>query len=320
MGIKIRKIKSTFILILLLCSIFLSIINPTSKADPVYNARVVLEVNWAFKDVEKPIVPRDEIKELDLLVVFKIETGETFGKGLLDSYRGSAFAIIDIYIIETSPWCSAVLQQNVVVTSISEYEEISTKLYIALDDNAPAFGNGFIKIRASCPKLGKIQGFEKVFELSFSPDYKSIIKLTLPEVNTMRINPTSKAVFPIEIENAGNDRTQVLFKIENVPEGWDATISDTVFLKEESGSKATAYLSIIPPNQFGYHYDEANIRVTITPVRASEPKSVGNSLFATFTIQNRGFSVNGIEQIILYLIIVVAIILIVFFILKRKFK
>ena len=314
---KLKMIKSTVIFSLLIFTVFAAINCPTSKSDPLYNANVIVDLEWDSAETQKPIIPRDEIKELDILIKFRIETGDTFGAGLLDGYIGDGKSIIDVSISETSPWCYAVLQRSRVVTNISAYEETRIKLYITLGETAPAYGDGFIKINITALKLGLIQGFNKEFTLSFSPSYVPIIRTNLPEVNTKRINPGEEAVFPIEIENAGNARTKVLFELKNVPEGWEAAISEEVILREAKGSKETAYLTIIPPRELGYHYDEANIKVVMTPVRAEDEADIGESLSATFTVQNRGLSTSGFEQMLFILIIVVIILLIVLFIFRK---
>jgi len=303
---------------LLVVSTFAFIIPNNSNAGSFYNAEALAEVVWSLEETQKPIVPRDEVKELELLVKFRIESDNYFGMGLLIGYAGSELALIDLEIVETSPWCSVGLQQTLVATNISKYDETTTKLYLNIDENAPAYGDGFIKIKAQTRSLNIIKGTEKTFTLSFTPAYIPIIKTNLPEVNTKKINPIEKAEFPIEIENAGNARTRVTFKIENIPEGWEASINEFIVLKEAKGSKETAYLTVIPPNGLGYHYDEANIRVTMTPSRAEDEKDTGNPLYATFTVQNRGLSTNGIEQILFVGIIVFSILVAIVFILKWK--
>lgn len=296
---------------------------PTSTVAKI-KAKVVLEIDWDLEETQKPVIPRDEIKELDIVLKFQVVTNDYVGKGVLIGYfDAGAAALININIIETSPWCSAVLNRTRVSLYLSEYDEAKIKLYMAIDETAPAYGDGFIKIEAKCPygSVGIVEGFVGEFELHFSPSYLPIIKTNLPEINTKRISPQEKAIFPIEIENAGNARTEILFDIENVPDGWGASITDTVILDEAKGSKAIAYLRIIPPNELGFHYDEANIRVKMTPVMAENPDEVGNPLFATFTVQNRGSSSSGIEMVGLLGVIVLIILLLLYqFVIKKRLR
>ncbi|MDH7507442.1 MAG: hypothetical protein QHH15_06645 [Candidatus Thermoplasmatota archaeon] len=317
---KIRKIKSIFIFSILLLSFLISINSPLIKAIDLYNAKIVLGVDWDLQETKKPIIPRDEIKELNLSVIFKIETGDYFGKGLLIGYAGSNTALINIMVFETSPWCHAVLDRTLVETNISKYEEAKVKLFLLLDETAPAFGDGYIKINVSCGDLGLLKGFEGTFTLTFTPSYLPIIKVDLPQANSKRISPDENAVFPIKIENKGNARTAVFLEIEDISEGWSATVSEKIILDEETGSKSTAYLTVIPPKDFGYHYENAIVKVKLTPSQAENPSQMGKPLYATFIVQNRGFSSNGIEQIFLLGLIIIVIFTVIFYIKKLGLK
>ena len=71
------------------------------------------------------------------------------------------FLFVKLEIVESSPWVTATLQTDTVAFSISD--QMSTKRTIVsfqADENAPALGIGYIKIRASIGKLaGIIDGF-----------------------------------------------------------------------------------------------------------------------------------------------------------------
>lgn len=315
-----RKIKSIFVLSILIFTIF-SLINPSSKSIQLYNANIILDVDWDLKTAEIPIIPRDEIKELDLLIKFSIVSDEFIGKGAFIGYASQGVSAFNkIEVVESSSWCHAVLERNLVPTNLSEYEEAKVKLFLTLDENAPAYGDGYIKIKASCEDLGLIKGFESIFVLTFSPSYLPIIILNLPQDNTISINPDENAVFPLQIENAGNARTKVYLDIVDIPEGWDVTVSEVVILNEEIGSKATAYLTVIPPSQFGYHNEDVSIKVKINPVQAENENEVGNPLYASFIIQNRGFSSGGLEFYLIIFIIIIIILALLMRIFRKKRK
>jgi len=316
---KNKTIMSTVIITLVIISILFSVIPSNSKAAPLYNARVILDLDWESEDVEKPIIPRNEIKELNLTVIFRIDTGESFGKGLSLGYIEKGEAVIELEVVETSSWCSAVFEATMLLRDIEKYFEIPAKLFVNIDESAPAYGEGFIKIKARCRKLGLMDGYENVFTLYFIPAYYPKIDANLPEENAKRINPSEFAEFPIIIENVGNARTVVYLTVSNVPEGWEAVVTDEVMLEEERGSTATAYLTVIPPTGFGYHYDEANIKVTMTPTRLEDSDDAGKTISINFIVQNRGFSLSGIENIFLVLIfIVIVIVAILIFVKKRR--
>jgi len=264
-----------------------------------------------FINTEKPIIPRDEIKKLEIKIKYRIDVGESIGLGFYDGWKESGvYPFIDLEITNKPSWCSAALAKTTLTANFANftrYSETSVDLYITLDETAPAFGDGFIDIKARTRALGKIQSTNETFTLYFAPAYLPIIKTYLPEDNTMRINPMDTAEFPIEIENVGNARTKVFFEIESIPEDWQATVTDHIILDETKGSKERAMLSIIPSNDFGYHYDEEIIIISITPTRAENQEEKGNTIYATFLVKNRGLSTMGSETIMPIALVIILI-------------
>ena len=228
---------------------------------------------------------------------------------------------IKLDVVDTPSWCTANLKAGTVTTTISTREkELSTVLTLRIDDDAPAYGAGYVRIRASVPKIGAIDAFSKEFTLEFSPAYLPMIGAQLPEGNSMKIGPMDTATFPIEVENMGNARTRIFFEIEYMPEGWIAVVTDDITLDEGEGSKGTAYLTIKPPKGFGYHYDEESIRVTMTPARAEDIQNRGESSYVTVIVESRGFATTGLEPIILIITLLVVVIVIYFILKKKKAK
>jgi hypothetical protein len=261
--------------------------------------------------------------ELNITVEYRIETGEYFGKGALIGYKDekTALALVDLFVVETPSWCSAVLERSRLALNLGEIIRSGSgtqnvRLYLAVDEDAPSFTDGYVKINVSTGRLGLLRGSQEEFKLTFTPSFNPKIKVDIPELNTKRIGPDEKAIFPIQIENVGNARTLVLFEVQNIPDGWTATVSNEIVLDETKGSKDTAYLTVIPPSDLGYHYEEATIGVLITPVRAEDLTDIGEPLYSNFIIQNRGFTGSGSEQILFYLIILFIIILVAFYIIK----
>jgi hypothetical protein len=318
MSKNLRILKSTFLIGILFISIFVTVIPMTTKAQP-WNAYFVVDVNWLDEEIQKPIIPRDEVKAIKLNVTLQIKTGETFGQGIYDAYNtgGEYYGIINLRIIDSSPWCSVVIDQAKVVIPWSRQGYVETLAYINIDEDAPAYGDGFITIQADVKAAGLVEGIKNEFTLEFIPSFNPILKLKLPESNVKRVDPTTNAVFPIEVENIGNARTKIYFEVVDVHEEWKATITDEIILKEEKGSKETAFLTVIPPKDTGYHYEEANIRVKMTPARAENIEDTGDPMYASFTVQNRGLSTYGSEQILFIGLILFVILIIIVLIFKQ---
>jgi hypothetical protein len=317
-----KKLKSTILFSLILISVFISIGPITSTArEKLYNARFTIDITWKNEDIQKPIIPRDELKEIEINVTLRVDTGETFGQGAFEKYNSQNrwYGVIELEILDKPPWCNVVLESQKVVTPFGRVGSTNTSIFIIIDEDAPAYGAGFIKIKARAKDVGLIEGNVKEYTLDFLPSFNPLLKINLPEANTKRVDPTENAVFPIEIENIGNARTKIFFEVEEVPEGWMATVTDEIILKEMKGSKETAYLTVIPPKDAGYHYDEANIKVKMIPTRAENIEDTGDYMYASFTVQNRGLSTYGSEQV-LFIGIILFIILIVILLIFKQIK
>jgi hypothetical protein len=294
---RFRKIKSMVIMGILLISI-ISITIPPVSAGLFFNLQSVITVGWSGNQTAEPVVPRGAIRPVDLEVSYVITRG-VLGKGVLAAYSGKQ-AFVKLEVVDSSPWVTATLQSDTVAFELSE--TLQTKGNIVsfqVDEDAPAFGLGFIKIKASINKMTVIEGFEQTFTLNFVPSYKPLIDPSLPETNTKEIAPMDSAVFPIEVENLGNARTIVFFDVVSVPENWNAIVTSQVTLDEKVGATSTAYLVVKPDKGFGYHFEEKTIRVSLTPARADNLADRGETLYETFLVQSRGFSTPGFEMILL---------------------
>jgi hypothetical protein len=284
------------------------------NAFPTLNSNV--DIVWGEQDVVKPVVPRDEIRKLNLTVKYKVDWGGDFAYGALVSYSKPGInALVTLTVTDHSPWCSADLSPEVALSLITTgLTQSSVFLSLQLRDDAPAYGDGYVTIKASVPGMGLIGGFEKEFTLDFVPEYLPRINVNLPEGTTKNIGPMDSAVIPIEVNNMGNARTTVFFKIENIPKGWTIAVTDDITL--DDSTVKLAYLTVKPPKEFGYHYDEKSIMVKLTPARAEDLTNVGKPLYVSFIVQSRGFSTPGFEAI--GFIGALAIVMLTFFIIRKR--
>jgi len=313
----LKIVKSTILTGIVLFSVFAALV-PTAPAGPIAGLASFIEVNWDSSD--KPIVPRGEMRSLDLDIVYGVTKGAFVANAVFPFYLGRQVTI-QLQVVEASPWCTASLPFGTLTTVIQNRpDNLSGKLNIRLDEDAPAYGGGFIKIKASVEKIGPIDGFDKEFTLEFQPAYLPLIKAELPETNSKRIGPMDTASFPIEIENLGNARTKVYFQVEDVPDGWIAVVTDDIILDETAGSKGTAYLTIRPPKGFGYHDEDVSVRVSMVPARAENTQDRGNPEYVTVIVESRGFSVIGAEVIIPIVVLILVVLFVVYFLFKRYNK
>ena len=313
---RFRTTKSCFVLSVLLMSLFAAVI-PTCSAGIFLNMSSYVDVSWGGDNTttQKPIVPLGEPGTWSLSVRYGVTRGAFLSQTFFMLYVGRQVNI-KLDITEKPEWCTATLKSNTITTVISSQENVmETVLTLRVDENAPAFGAGYVRIQASVPRIGPIDAYDQVFTLEFTPAYLPMINAQLPEGNSKNIGPLDSATFPIEVENLGNARTTVTFTIDSIPPGWIAVVTDDITLDASKGSTGTAYLTIKPPKGFGYHYDEESIVVTMIPKRAEDLRNVGESKTVTVIVESRGFSTPGFESI-LFIGALAAVVLIVT--LKKK--
>ena len=309
-----RTIKASIIMGILLVSVFAAF-TPTTSAGTLIKMSSYVNIYWAANETQRPVIPRGEMRQLDLTITYAVTRAAILSQLAFLIYQGRQVNI-KVEITDTPPWCTANLKAGTVTTSIKpEESELFTTLTLRIDNDAPAFGAGYVKIKASVDKIGMIDPYTQEYSLEFTPAYLPMINAQLPEGNSMKIGPLDTATFPIEVTNMGNARTRIFFEIENIPEDWIAVVTDDITLDEAEGSSGTAYLTIKPPKGFGYHYDEESIRVIMTPARAEDIQNRGESSYVTVIVESRGFSTPGFEAI-LFIGALLAVALI--FKLKRK--
>ena len=312
---KIKAVKASIITGIVLVSMLAAVL-PTTSAGLIFNLQSVLNVTWG-NETKQPVVPRGELRELTLAISHTVTRG-AIGRGMLLLYQGNQI-VINVEIVETPSWCTANIAQGTLSVTVQpdQITTVYTKLSLQVADNAPAYGLGYVKVKATARKAGLISAYEQDFTLSFIPDYKPLIKPSLPETNSKEIGPMDTAIFPILIENLGNARTVVLLNVVSVPKDWNAIITSQVTLEEGAGSTATAYLVIKPPKGFGYHYDEQTIKISMQPVKADDYSKKGEITYESFLVQSRGFSTPGFDAIA-FIGALAVVLLIITCIQKRK--
>jgi len=311
---RFKTVKASILTGIILISVIIAT-TPTISAGPLFNLQSVLNVSWG-NETNQPVVPRGELRQLTLTITHTVTRG-ALGQFLLSLYQNAQITV-DLQITETPSWCTATLSQGTVAVMVvpNEITSRTTQLSLQVEDNAPAYGLGYVKIKATARQVGFIKGFEQEFTLNFLPDYKPLIQTTLPNTNTKQIGPLDTATFKIDIQNLGNARTKVKLRVLDIPVGWTAIVTDEIILEEGAGSMASAYLTVKPPKGFGYHYDQQTITVSMQPVKADQETKVGAISYASFLIESRGFSTPGFEMVIF--IAAFAIVMTTLFMIRKR--
>jgi hypothetical protein len=320
-----RTIKATLIMGILLVSVSATIV-PTTSAGLLANLSSYARVEFDAKNFTgKPVVPRGEIRPLPIVIFYGVNYAGLI-RGLanfLFLFQKGRQVDIKLELVDWSPWCTPTITQSTLTTMVADDEqELKANLNLRVDLDAPAYGSGYVTVKVIVPKVGSIDKYENEFTLEFDPAYLPLIKPQTQGSNTKRIGPMDTAVFPIEIENLGNARTKIKLQVvsESVPDGWTAIVTDQVILDEEKGSMAIAYLTIKPPKTFGYHDETSGIVVEMVPERAENPSDKGSPERISVLVESRGFSVIGIEMLLLPLVIIVVIIFLIYYFIIRKRK
>ena len=293
---RFKTIKASILTGIVLISVIFAVA-PTTSAGLLFNLQSALTVSWSQNYTQQPLLPRGKATTLTIDITHTVNKG-LLGAAILKAYTGNSITI-KIEIISTPTWATASLSTGTVTASINPTtpQVLQTQLTLAVAENAPAFGVGTVQLRATALKAGLIQSYEQDFSLYFQPDYKPLISPSYPDSNTKQIGPMDTAMFRININNMGNARTKVYLKVDKVPAGWVAIVTDQVILEEGVGSMATAFLVVKPPKGFGYHYDEKTIEISMQPVWADDESKKGSLTPASFLVESRGFSTPGFEAI-----------------------
>ena len=77
----------------------MTVIPNTSKAK-IWNARFVVDISWSGKEAHKPIIPRDELKQVDLNITLRVDTGDSFGKAVLETYEKAIPPVYGVILLE----------------------------------------------------------------------------------------------------------------------------------------------------------------------------------------------------------------------------
>lgn len=318
MAKKIKSIKATLIVSILLCSTFIAVV-PSVSAGPLglglLNLNSYVRVDWSANKTQNPIVPRGEMRQIDIDVTYGVTYGSIFPPAvnlLMNIYSGRQVNIM-MRIIDTPEWCTATLKSGTLTTQISTTENtIPSVLTIRIDEDAPAYGAGYVTLEVSVDKVSWIEGYSKQFSLEFTPEYLPLVDANVDGQTSKNIGPLDNAVFPINIRNLGNSRTTVFLDVDP-PNNWIAVVTNQITIP--TNGNGTAYLTVKPPKEFGWHYDREQIKISVTPARAENIQQQGETTFITVMVESRGFSTPGFESVIF-----IAAMMMVLLVMRKKYN
>lgn len=297
----LRTIKASIVMGILFLSIFAILMPSTSAGIIKSNGNLKLEYDAAA--LEEQVTPLGGPRPVTISIGYLVSG--IFATQTVSILYGRVLPMIELSVEETPPYATAWVQPNVISPDMStSWSTATATLWVSFKENVPARAEVTIRVkmhaRAIPGVLFEVQEVISYADVSFTPGYLPIISVS-PKGNFQEISPGEIATFDIEIENLGNAKTVVDFKILDIPEEWSPNIQSRVTLGAGvlgEDPKSTVQLVIQPPYGFGYHNDRETIRVEITPSYygdPGDPEVTGMPQIETFTVQSRGFSTPGFE-------------------------
>jgi hypothetical protein len=320
----LRTFKTGIIFCILLFSLFAVFVPKVSAALVRVEPLIIIESTPADENV----IPNSGVIIVKLKVYFKL-TGIFAPFVEASSLLRETTIGVHLDVEETDPWIDANLKDNLVQLVLGDDTPFQTTIQITVTEQAPAFKQGEVKIRASSPQLSSvlfsINEYSNTFKVPFVVGYWPLVTYELKKGNLLEIGPLDTAEFPIEIENLGNGPTYVAIELIDIPEGeWSANVDSSVILSSAvyggEGIKKTVNLVIKPPYGFGFHKDIENFKVRFTPSYVGKPGELGQVEVKTFTVQSVGLSPGAGFEIPLIVVTVVIIGFVLYWFNKRRKK
>ena len=237
---------------------------------------------------------------------------------------------IELKIIQKPEWCTAKISNPLASFKVGEKESYSSTLSVAVNENAPAFQQGVVRISATSKEqrglIFNIANETVKFDISFIIGYLSIVSYEMPNGTTAEIGPYDTADFQIDVNNLGNGPTHVKTEIIDGPDKyWEINITKGVQLAAAPYGKETlksVYFTIKPKKISNWNNERETFKVKFTPQYLGRPDLIGQPEIITFNIQKTG-SLNTLDDpgnyFLFIIIIVIILIIVISIVIKRKY-
>ena len=317
----IRTIEVSIIMGILLFSIFAAFI-PSASAN-ILPCQPIIKL--------EPVDPEDLNQLVNIKEPIKIPIKITYTvTGTFSSFAIPIFesrnmvAPISISVSDPGPGISASLDRNVVNPKIKSGESTDTAiLSVTFTEAIIGRFDVPIKVQMNANKVSGllfyIESKTEVGTVTVAPQYIPIVSV-VPRTTVKEVAPGEVTEFLIDLENLGNDITEFVFRMGDLPEGWVANTVPAIKVPSALGggnNKATVTVSVTPPYGFGYHNNDELIKVYVKGQYYA--KTTGELLETEeyeiqLQVRNRGFSTPGFEGVF----VILTLIGVAFIVKKRK--
>ncbi|UCH72213.1 MAG: hypothetical protein JSW62_01320 [Thermoplasmatales archaeon] len=298
---RLRAVKASIVMGILLVSLFVAFTTSSSA----YEQDLMFYYN--AEDTQKGVKPLDPPMFIHIWIKHKIS-------GLfpivLKIFEDKVDIGVDLEVGPTEPWVTVTLTHYNLyakIDSTGEWLRVGgedAKYYakVSFTEDAPAITEVKIPITIRANAFSFFIPEKTInTEISFSPQFIPIFDIT-PSDTFIEVGPGDIANFDLEIENMGNGKTEIIFEVEDLPEGWTASVVSNAFVgaPRSGNNKKVVPLQITPPYNFGYHNTQKDIVIKATgryfgeSGEANASAAVKSYLYR-FTVRSKGFSTPGFE-------------------------
>ena len=314
-----KAIKTSLIMGIILVSL-IAVVMPTGQA-----ALFKLQGNLVASvgTVSKQVTPYGNQLEIPIKIGYAIS-----GVGADMVYFANNKAKVHIEVIDSPEWASVTVQIPQLLLDIStEFKYSNTTIGIDVNENSPAIATDTIIIKITAEKIvglgGEVSKVEYTLPIDFKPQYAPLLGINVRNGNLQEISPMDNAFFSIDLENLANGKSEVIFEVVSLPDGWVLSKPNVLNI----GSKAlgddntgTATIAVQPPRGFGYHDDQETIQLKVVVRYAfATGETVEKEYPLDLTVYSRGISTVGIEVLaVIILLIIILLVAVIFFFKKLR--
>ncbi|UCH71770.1 MAG: hypothetical protein JSW62_05060 [Thermoplasmatales archaeon] len=235
---------------------------------------------------------------------------------------------VKLSIDEKPDWCEADLSDDLVNFRIGQSEPYQSSLLVTVNEMAPAFSQGVVKIRAKSDEIRglfliKVREGEETFSIPFVIGYWPAFSYKLHEGTLMEIPPLNNTIIPIKLENLGNGPTWMNIEVIDIPKNWNLDYPKNITLgslASNEENKGEIKITIRSPKDFSVE----TIRIKLTPSYVGRPGLSGQSEIITLTLKNDGSlkeeEGSDITFLITIIVTIVLIILVSIFLIRKYLK
>lgn len=313
-----KAIKASLMMGLILISL-IAVVMPTGQA-----ALFKLQGNLTASvgGPKRIVTPYGNQLQIPLKIGYAIS-----GVGADMVYFANNKARIRVEVVEMPEWASISVPIPEVLLDIStEFKYANTTIGIDVNENAPAMATDTIKVKITAEYIRGLGG--EVAEVTygpinidFKPQYAPLLSMNVRNGNLREISPMENAYFQVDMENMANGKSEIVFEVVSLPDGWTLSKPNIKTLGSKSlgdDNTGTVTIAVQPPRSFGYHDDRETIQLKVT-VRYSfaTGETAEKEYPLDLTVYSRGISTVGIEVAAIIVLLIVIILVVVIFLIKK---